>query len=46
MWSAIDDRLLARFRANVKDRVADVAAQGRAGEITPTAAAERLLGDG
>ena len=46
MWAAIDDRLLARFRARVKDRVADVEAQVRAGEITPTAAAERLLGDG
>src|SRR5262249_2903118 len=46
MWSAIDDRLLARFRASVKDHVADVEAQVRAGEITPTAAAEQLLGEG
>jgi LAO/AO transport system kinase len=45
MWSTIDDRLLARFRAHVKARVAKLEEQVRAGEITPTAAAERLLGD-
>jgi len=43
MWSAIDDRLLARFRAAVKERVAAVEADVRGGRITPTAAAERLL---
>ena len=43
MWSAIDDRLLARFRATVKDRVAPVEADVRGGRITPTAAAEQLL---
>src|SRR5215211_5621531 len=44
MWSAIDERLLTRFRASVKDRVVEVEAAVRAGRITPTAAAEQLLG--
>jgi LAO/AO transport system kinase len=43
MWSAIDDRLLSRFRAAVRDRVADVETAVRAGRVTPTAAAEQLL---
>ncbi len=43
MWATIDDRLLSRFRATVKDRVAEVEARVRAGEITATAAAESLL---
>ena len=43
MWSAIDDRLLSRFRAAVKDRVTDVELAVRAGRVTPTAAAEQLL---
>ena len=44
MWSAIDDRLLSRFRtspsrtASPRSRLAV-----RAGRITPTAAAEQLL---
>ena len=43
MWAAIDDRLLSRFRTAAKDRVGEVEADVRAGHITPTAAAERLL---
>ena len=44
MWSAIDDRLLSRFRAAVKGRVGEVELAVRAGRITPTAAAEQLPG--
>ncbi len=45
MWATIDDRLLARFRANptVRARLAAVQAAVRAGEITPAAAAHELL---
>jgi LAO/AO transport system kinase len=43
MWSAIDDRLLSRFRSSVKQRVGEVEAAVRAGRITPTAAAEQLM---
>ena len=43
MWASIDDRLLSRFRTAAKDRVGEVEADVRAGRITPTAAAERLL---
>jgi LAO/AO transport system kinase len=46
MWAAIDDRLLTRFRARVKDRVAAIEEQVRTGAITPTSAAEALLADG
>ena len=45
MWATIDDRLLARFRARVKDRVAAIEEQVRNATITPTNAAEDLLGD-
>ena len=43
MWAAIDDRLLTRFRSSVRGRVAEVETEVRAGRLTPTAAAERLL---
>ena len=46
MWSTIDDRLLARFRAAVRERAATVEEQVRRGDITPTAAADTLLGLG
>jgi len=46
MWATIDDRLLTRFRARVKDRVAAIEEQVRNATITPTTAAEDLLGDG
>jgi LAO/AO transport system kinase len=45
MWSTIDDRLLARFRAAHKARAAKLEEQVRGGEITPTRAAELLLGE-
>jgi len=45
MWSAIDERLLSRFRASVKDRMAAIEGDVRAGRITPTAAAELLLAE-
>ena len=45
MWATIDDRLLTRFRARVKDRVAAIEEQVRNATITPTKAAEDLLGD-
>ncbi len=45
MWSTIDDRLLARFRAAVKGRASELEDRVRRGEITPTAAAESLLGE-
>jgi len=44
MWSTIDERLRARFRESVKDRVAEVEAAVRAGRLTPAAAADQLLG--
>jgi hypothetical protein len=37
MWSTIDDRLLARFRAANRDRAGEVEEQVRRGEITPLA---------
>jgi LAO/AO transport system kinase len=43
MWSTIDDRLLARFRAANRDRARRLEEQVRRGEITPTRAAELLL---
>jgi LAO/AO transport system kinase len=45
MWAAIDDRLLARFRATpaVRRHVATVEAALRAGTMTATAAADELL---
>ena len=43
MWSTIDDRLLARFRASNRERAAALEDQVRRGDITPTAAAEALL---
>jgi LAO/AO transport system kinase len=46
MWSTIDDRLLSRFRARVRDRASELEQQVRAGTITPTKAAEELLADG
>jgi len=46
MWSTIDDRLLARFRAATKARAAELEAAVRAGTITPTKAAETLLAGG
>ena len=45
MWATIDDRLLTRFRARVKGRVAAIEEQVRNATITPTKAAEDLLGD-
>ena len=44
MWSTIDDRLLARFRSSMGDPATALEEQIRLGEITPTAAAEQLLG--
>jgi LAO/AO transport system kinase len=45
MWATIDERLLSRFRASprVRDRLAEVEAAVRRGELTPTAAAHALL---
>jgi GTPase len=43
MWSTIDDRLLARFRAANRDRATELEEQVRRGAITPTKAAETLL---
>jgi LAO/AO transport system kinase len=45
MWSTIDDRLLARFRAATKGRASELEEQVRQGALTPTKAAELLLGD-
>lgn len=45
MWSAIDDRLLGRFRESVRDRVTEIEDRVRRGELTPTAAADTLLAD-
>jgi len=46
MWSLIDAGLRARFRGNpaVKRQLDGLAEAVRAGEVTPVAAAERLLG--
>ncbi len=44
MWSTIDDRLLTRFRAAHRDRATELEDEVRRGEITPTRAAEELLG--
>ena len=45
MWATIDDQLLARFRASpaVRERVAEIEAAVRNGELTATAAARTLL---
>jgi GTPase len=45
MWSTIDHRLLARFRTANKARAAKLEEQVRGGEVTPTRAAELLLGE-
>ena len=46
MWATIDERLLAGFRAANQARAAELEERVRRGEITPTAAADTLLGDG
>lgn len=44
MWARIREALEARFRAGAGDRLADVEARVRAGELAPTRAAAMLLG--
>ncbi|MCU1500998.1 MAG: putative GTPase [Ilumatobacteraceae bacterium] len=45
MWSAVDDQVLARFRARVASHAAELEAAVAAGRITPTRAAMELLAD-
>ena len=44
MWSTIDAQLLARFRDANRDRAAALEEAVRRGQMTPTKAADQLLG--
>jgi LAO/AO transport system kinase len=48
MWATVEDRLLSQFRARdaVRATAKALEAELRAGTITPTLAARRLLGEG
>jgi LAO/AO transport system kinase len=43
MWSAVEQQVVARWRASVADRAAQLEAAVRAGDITPMSAATALL---
>jgi LAO/AO transport system kinase len=45
MWATIDDRLLSRFRARHQARATELEDMVRRGELTPSAAADRLLAE-
>jgi len=45
MWAAVEDQVLARFKAGVAERGAQLERDVAAGVITPTRAAMALLGD-
>ena len=45
MWAAVEDQVLARFKADVAERGAELERDVAAGVITPTRAAMALLGD-
>ena len=45
MWAAVDDQVLARFRARVAAHAAELEGAVGDGRITPTRAAMELLAD-
>jgi LAO/AO transport system kinase len=45
MWAAVEDQVVARFKARIADQAGELERDVAAGLITPTRAAMRLLGD-